>query len=259
MPNILDFVKIVASSLKLKGMFKEHEIKNFITKLNNFLRTPRGQIFSRNSTTYFLNTHLIVDLKDIAQTDEKMLNIILVYLLQSKLLTYTSPEHYEKIKLLFIDEYDQFNSRSKFIGKIAKTVYKTGRKENIHQFLVSQNVTDFDKDMFNVCAHLISFNPNTLKELESLHAITGYPKEELDILMTGIKTVKGKYSEMAVFTNNDKKERTFLRFDTSPFEYYSFITTSPEERGLRDRLIEKHNGDIKKAIKEIIEINKGKE
>lgn len=254
MPNILDFVKVVASSGKIKGMFKDFEIKNFITKLNNFLRTPRGQIFSRNSTTYFLNTHLIVDLKDIAQTDEKMLNIILVYLLQSKLLTYTAPEHFEKIKLLFIDEFDQFNSRSQFIGKIVKTVYKTGRKENIHQYLVSQNVTDFDKDMFNVCAHLIAFNPNTLKELEALHAITGYPKEELQILIDGIKTVKGKYSEMAVFTNNDKKERTFLRFDTSPFEYYSFITSSPEERGLRDRLIDKHNGNIKKAIEEIMSI-----
>lgn len=256
MPNIVDFVQIVSASPKIKTMFKDYEIKQFVTKINSFLKTNRGKIFSRNSTTYFLNTHLIVDLKDIAQLDEKMLNIILVYLLQSKLLTYTAPENYEKIKLLFIDEFDQFNSRSKFIGKIAKTVYKTGRKENIHQYLVSQNVTDFDKDMFNVCAHLIAFNPNTVKELEALHSITGYPKEELEILITGIKTVKGKYSEMAVFTNNDKKERTFLRFDTSPFEYYSFITTSPEERGLRDRLVEKHNGNIKKAIEEIVSLNK---
>lgn len=251
MPNILDFVKVISSSQKIKGMYKEHEIKNFVNKINTFLRTNRGKIFARNSTQYFLNTHLIVDLKDIAQTDEKMLNIILVYLLQSKLLTYTLPENYEKIKLLFIDEFDQFNSRSDFIGKIVKTVYKTGRKENIHQYLVSQNVTDFDKDMFNVCAHLIAFNPNTIKELEELHAITGYPKEELQILIDGIKTVKGQYSEMAVFTNNDKKERTFLRFDTSPFEYYSFITTSPDERGLRDRMVEKHNGNIRSAIKEI--------
>lgn len=254
MPNILDFAKVISSSSKIKGMFKDHEIKNFIGKINGFLRTNRGKIFAKNSTTYFLNTHLIVDLKNIAQTDEKMLNIILVYLLQSKLLTYTLPENYEKIKLLFIDEFDQFNSRSDFIGKIVKTVYKTGRKENIHQYLVSQNITDFNKDMFNVCAHLIAFNPNTIKELEELHSITGYPKEELQILIDGIKTVKGKYSEMAVFTNNDKKERTFLRFDTSPFEYYSFITTSPDERGLRDRLVEKYNGDIKKAIAEIMEL-----
>lgn len=256
MPNIMDFVKIVSSSQKIKTMFKDEDVKKFVTKIQTFLKTNRGKIFSRNSTTYFLNTNLIVDLKDIAQTDEKMLNIVLVYLLQSKLLTFTSPEHFEKKKLLFVDEFDQFRSRSQFISKIVKTVFKTGRKENIHQYLVSQNVNDFEKDMFNVCAHLIAFNPNTIKELQELHAITGFPKEELQILMDGIKTVKGKYSEMAVFTNNDKKERTFLRFETSPFEYYSFITTSPDERGLRDRMVEKHNGDIKKAIEEIVRMGK---
>lgn len=256
MPNIMDFIKVISSSQKIKTMFSEEELKNFSNKIDLFLKSSRGKIFSKNSTTYFLNTNLIVDLKNVAQTDEKMLNIVLVYLLQSKLLTFTDPEHNEKKKVLFVDEYDQFRSRSDFISKISKTVFKTGRKENIHQYLVSQNVTDFDKDMFNVCAHLISFNPNTLKELQELHAITGFPKEELQILIDGIKTVKGKYSEMAVFTNNDKKERTFLRFETSPFEYYSFITSSPEERTLRDKMIEKHNGDVKKAIEEIISLNK---
>lgn len=254
MPNIMDFTKVISSSQKIRTTFKDEDIKSLVIKIEKFLQSNRGKIFAKNSTTYFLNTNLIVDLKDIAQTDEKMLNIVLVYLLQSKLLTFSAPEHFEKTKLLFVDEFDQFRSRSLFISKIVKTVFKTGRKENIHQYLVSQNVNDFEKDMFNVCAHLIAFNPNTTKELQELHAITGFPMEELQILIEGIKTVKGKYSEMAVFTNNDKKERTFLRFETSPFEYYSFITTSPEERGLRDKLIEKHNGDIKKAIEEIISL-----
>ena len=254
MPNIMDFTKVISSSQKIRTTFKDEDIKSLVIKIEKFLQSNRGKIFAKNSTTYFLNTNLIVDLKDIAQTDEKMLNIVLVYLLQSKLLTFSAPEHFEKTKLLFVDEFDQFRSRSLFISKIVKTVFKTGRKENIHQYLVSQNVNDFEKDMFNVCAHLIAFNPNTTKELQELHTITGFPMEELQILIEGIKTVKGKYSEMAVFTNNDKKERTFLRFETSPFEYYSFITTSPEERGLRDKLIEKHNGDIKKAIEEIISL-----
>jgi hypothetical protein len=171
------------------------------------------------------------------------------------MLVFSNPEYEDYIKLLFIDEFDQFRKKSAFIGQYVNTVFKTGRKLKIHQYLVSQNVSDFDEDLFNSCAHLIAFHPNTIKEIEKLSNITGDDLNELKILET-IHTKKGEYSEFVVFTNNMTKDRTMFRFRTSKFEYYSFITTSTEERTKRDELILKYNGNVIKAIEELNQIYK---
>lgn len=254
MPNIQDFISFMSQNKNIRSNNPE-ALRRISEKIRVFIQT-RGLIFSKNSTKHFLNDFLIVDLKDIATTDSKMLNIILVYLMQSKLLTFRLAKNVNRVKLLVIDEYDQFKKSSEFINQITNTIFQTGRKEKIDQFLISQNIGDFDLKMFNSCGYIIAFNPNTYTEIEKLHEITKFPIEELDMLDKNIKTKKGEYSEFVVFTNNDKKERTRLRFQSSKFDYYSFITSDPKDTEKLNELLIKHNGNISKSIKTMIELNK---
>lgn len=253
MPNMFDFINEIASNQKIRSSFDENTRNNFFSKLNNFINSSKANIFSNNSTEYFLNDHLIIDFKELALKDENLLNLMLAYVIQSKLLVFMNPKNNGKKKLLVIDEYDQFRKRSDYIPKIVSTVFKTGRKEDIHQYVISQNITDFSTDFFNTCAHLITFNPSSKNEIEKLSEITGFPMEELNALSTNLESIPGKYSEMMVFTNNAKKTRTFLQFKASKFDYYSFITTDPQDRRRRDELMKEYDGDIKKSILKMIE------
>ena len=187
-----------------------------------------------------MNTHLIVDLKEIALTNLPMLHLMLTYIIGSKLMQYMNVPDSEKghPKVIMIDEYAQYKERSPYIDAIATTIFKTGRKENIHLILATQNISDFSKEFFNTCGRLISFSPKTATELQTLAAITDDTIDNLRPLMTNISTLKGSYSEFLVFNSDEARSKNFYRSKVIPFEYYAFITTDPRDRQKKAELAE---------------------
>ena len=161
-------------------------------------------------------------------------------------------------KVIMIDEYAQFKERSKFVDEIAKTIFKTGRKEFIHLFLITQNINDFVKDFFNTSGRMISFSPTSVDELNAISAITGETIENLKPLMTNIGTVHGQYSEFLVFNSDEKRTKNFYRSKVSKYEYYAFITTSADDRQRKAELVKANGGNWKEAILQMVRENEKK-
>ena len=258
MPTIRDFVKFLFTDENLKDSFDASKIKDLADKLTEF--SEGAPIFTDNSTEYLMENHLIVDLKKIALNDPSMLNLMLAYIINSKLMVYMNAPEEEKghPKVIMIDEYAQFKERSKFVDEIAKTIFKTGRKEFIHLFLITQNINDFVKDFFNTSGRMISFSPTSIGELNTISEITGETVENLKPLMTNIGTVHGQYSEFLVFNSDEKRTKNFYRSKVSKYEYYAFITTSADDRQRKAELVKENGGNWKEAILQMVRENEKK-
>ena len=161
-------------------------------------------------------------------------------------------------KFIVIDEYNQFKTRSAYIDKIADTIFKVGRKENVHLFLITQNITDFNPSFFNVCGRLLSFKPASADQLNVLGEIIDEKVENLRPLITNIGTVQGEYSEFLVFNSDDARSKNFYRLRLSKFEYYAFITTSPEDRTRRNEILKENGNDFKAAVYQMVAENEKK-
>ncbi|MBT6051726.1 MAG: hypothetical protein HOG49_33400 [Candidatus Scalindua sp.] len=252
MPTLNDLISVISSSDKLRKETSDSVRKSLNEKLGSFLKSD-GKIFSKKSTQYFLNDHLIVDLKEIGMgtsKNNKLLNLILIYIIQSKLLTFSSEENLDLTKVMMIDEYVQYNKRSPFIDSLSADILNTGRKEDIHLFLASQNSRHFPEELYNVAGHLIAFQPNSIDEIKTVSERTGLSMRDLKV-MEDIKTSKNHYSEFAVITNNAYREKRIFQYVASPFDFFSFINTNSEDRALRDRLFAEY-GNIEDAIAEMI-------
>lgn len=238
MPTITDFMQLIFIDQRIKDVFSEAKRKDLTDRIGEFLESAK--LFDGNSTEYLMNTHLIVDLKEIALTNLPMLHLMLTYIIGSKLMQYMNVPDSEKghPKVIMIDEYAQYKERSPYIDAIATTIFKTGRKENIHLILATQNISDFSKEFFNTCGRLISFSPKTATELQTLAAITDDTIDNLRPLMTNISTLKGSYSEFLVFNSDEARSKNFYRSKVIPFEYYAFITTDPRDRQKKAELAE---------------------
>lgn len=258
MPTIQDFIITYGSNREVKDSVEPHIIEEFNNKVMSFQSVPSMRLFTNKSTQQLLKKHLIADLKEIALKDERLLNVILVYLINSKLLSFMNVEEDEKKnpRFIIIDEYNQFKTRSSFIDKVADTIFKVGRKENVHLLLITQNITDFNRSFFNVCGRLISFRPKSMEEVEVLANIIDDDVENLKPIVANVATVQGEYSELLVFNSDQDRTKNFYRLKVSPFEYYAFITTSAEDRARKAELIKEFDGDYVKVIHQMIKEKK---
>lgn len=257
MPLFSDISTYLYRSENVRKNVEENTVTEFGNKIAEFLANKSSYIFQGQSTQQLLNKHLIVDLKEILLKNQSQLNLLLIYLISSKLMQYMNcpEEEKSKPKFIFIDEYNQFKTRSAYIDVICDTIFKVGRKENIHLVLITQNMKDFSKGFFNTTGRMISFKPSSMDELDSLATITGEKIENLKPLMYNVGTVQGEYSELLVFNSDDEKTKNFYRLKLSKFEYYAFITTSADDRARRAQILKEENGDWKKTIYRMVDEN----
>ena len=258
MPTFTDFFTTMQENENIKRDIGADTIISFSQLLRGFTEVLSNKVFNGVSTSNLLRPHLIADLKEIALRDEKLLNLILTYLIGSKLLNFMNNPDKSQPKFIVIDEYNQFKTRSAYIDKIADTIFKVGRKENVHLFLITQNITDFNPSFFNVCGRLLSFKPASADQLNVLGEIIDEKVENLRPLITNIGTVQGEYSEFLVFNSDDARSKNFYRLRLSKFEYYAFITTSPEDRTRRNEILKQNGNDFKAAVYQMVAENEKK-
>lgn len=260
MPTITDFSLSLNRDESVKSSFTPGLIQELNNKITSFTSSTNGKLFNGKSTQNLVGKFMFIDFQNIAQSNVGLLNLIMSYVLTTKILSYSNPKKVGKKKIILIDEYHQFKQRSTTSGgdisnrldAFLSTIFKTGRKQNIHLYLITQNIEDFNQNFFNACARLICFNPASSKMLNNLSEIVDVPVEELKPLITKVKTVPGDYSEMLIFSNNPTRSKTFLQLKVSLFEYFAFISTTPEERQRKNDLLQQMNNDYLAVIKQMV-------
>jgi len=218
MPTIADLPMIIGSSTHIQNSFPEETRRALINKISNFIKQNETAVFCKNSTDVITNKRVIVDFKEVLKTNKYLANLYLLYYTNNRYLRFIEEDLKGKPKIILIDEYPQFLSSNPQIEKYVDTLFKTGRKEKIDTYLVSQNINTYNKDFFENVGSVIILRPKTKSEIENIKEAIGVDDDFIEPAMR-IKTVKGEYSEIFVISLlGDRIEKTALRLRLNEFE-----------------------------------------
>jgi len=220
MPTIHDLVKILSSIQSIRNSFSEDVRKSLVEKISNFSKISSCQMFMGKSTSIVTNKHVVIDIKPLVGADKSgyLATLFFIYYAQSRYMRFIDPDIKDEHKLMLIDEYPRMLKATPAIEEFVDMLLKTGRKEHIDTFLVSQNVNTYHPDFFENIGNVIVFKPNTPSEIDKIKSVLGVNEDFIEIA-NNIKTIKGKYSEIMIISiNGENIEKTVVKFELNDWD-----------------------------------------
>lgn len=154
--------------------------------------------------------------------------------------------HLGSHKIIFADELWKVLDDNSTIGQLVVELFRTTRKMGAGIFAISQSIDDIDSVSFSAPIKDNALNHFVLahkpKQLESLSRAFAYNEREL-ALISSLK--RGEF-----FLDRDGKV-SVLRADMSLYDHYLF-TTNRQENNLLEEKLQKQDGNLIRAIKEIV-------
>jgi len=153
--------------------------------------------------------------------------------------------HIAEHKAIFADELWKVLGDNSTIGHLVVELFRTARKMGAGIFAISQSIDDIEKISFstpikdNALNHFILAHKP--KQMDSLSRAFGYSERELALISS---LQRGEF-----FLDRDGRI-TVLKVDMSIFDHYLFTTNRQENNWLEEKL-DKHNGNLLKAITDI--------
>ena len=150
-------------------------------------------------------------------------------------------------KYLVIDEAWTL-LRSPAAARFIVNVSRTARKNRLSLVVVSQQVTDFEgatgQAIVNQAPYKVFLRQNA-QAISAAQSFLGLTPREVELYQS-VDTVKGRFSEMLVKTPDSAG---VARLVPDPFTYW-LTTTDPKDKVVLERLLEKHHGTVRSALRE---------
>ena len=148
-------------------------------------------------------------------------------------------------KVVFADELWKVLDDNTTIGHLVVELFRTSRKMGAGIFAISQSIDDIESVSFSAPIKDNALNHFILghkpKQMDSLSRAFGYSDHELSLISS---LRRGEF-----FLDRDG-QKTVFKIDTSKYDHFLF-TTNRQENNVLEKSLDKHNGNLIKAIDEI--------
>lgn len=145
-----------------------------------------------------------------------------------------------EIKSFCMDEFHRSSHSPGFRNQV-ETDIREGRKWRVMVTLVSQRPQDFTQAMVDLASTVVILGAGSNEMVKELGRIFGLNETELYIIQDRIRKPDARGSSMlAMHKTSLGSVSQYAMLTLAPEEMWAFTTTA-EDRGLRDRLYEKHN------------------
>ncbi len=230
----------------LRGLAAETPVaKELAVCLSDFSgRGPYARLFDGPNELDFGNPLVAIDLAG-AALEDSVASILIMAIMHYIADSARQWPHEEKY--LVIDEAWTL-LRSPAAARFIVNVSRTARKNRLSLVVVSQQVTDFEgptgQAIVNQAPYKVFLRQNA-QAITAAQSFLGLTPREVELYQS-VDTVKGRFSEMLVKTPDSAG---VARLVPDPFTYW-LTTTDPKDKVVLERILEKHHGTVRTALRE---------
>lgn len=228
MPTLSDLVTMIQTDVNIINSSSASVRSDITGKIQVFLSTEAGALFSNKSTEIITGRIVIIDFNDfLTGEDSGKLPVLFLQFFINNRYQYFIRKDFEYLeKIILVDEYPQFLKIQPGIEKTVDFLLKTGRKKGIDTTIIVQNPGTIHRDFFPNLGTIIAFNLNLPSQIRDLEAKLGMENEGYLDIMENLEYVDKVYSDFIVIEVTGLHKAIF-RLQLSDFDK-DLMTIQPD-------------------------------